>query len=203
MFIAGPLAAAMILVSMFTYPIPYLWHGHYLSAMGLTVLPDGRPNNFTWLVFNSALVISGVLCASYFVLRGRNAAAKPLGTAVAAAGIIGGIGLAAIGFVPYNIQPDVHNWATYAASAGFAAAMLLGLLERDGAFGSREDNISWALFTLFTGLVWYGLAWLRGHGLIGRTLCGEFQQKMIVLFFWIYMMRHAFTLYFNTGETSK
>ncbi len=200
LLIAGALATAMILVSMFTFPIPYLWHEHYLSAMGMTVLPNQTPNNLTYLLFNAALVLAGVLGAGYFLLRGRAMRPPAAGYAVLAAGLIGGIGLAAIGLTPYNLAPDIHNLSTYLASAGFALAMLLCLFERDSVFGSRENNVTWALMTLLIGLIWYGLEWLCRHRLIGGTPCGQFQQKMIVLFFWLFMMRHAFTLFFNTKK---
>lgn len=188
-------AGGMIFFAMFTYPIPYSWPKHYLSALGLTALKDGTPNLFTSLVFNGALVLSGVMTATYFVFRGKCSKRKPLTGLLWLAGLVAGLGLAGIGIFPYNLAPHVHDWCTWIASAG----ILVGIISAAGAVRGTgttlSENLLWIAFGVFTLLVWFALQYLRTHSMLPSTPTGQIQQKIVVLFFWIYMFWNSQALY--------
>lgn len=191
-------AGALILLAMCTYPIHYSWPRYYLSAMGLTRLNDGTDNHFTALIFNSALVLSGVMSASYFILRGSLAMRKAWKYPLWISGLVGGLALAGIGLVPYNLGPDVHNWCTYFASGGFVLAIILCLGTGDTPASSASDNLLWSLFGVFVLLVWVALNDLRSRSLLPSTPTGQLQQKILVAFFWFYMFWNSLNLYRRT-----
>lgn len=188
----------MIVLCMFTYPIPYSWGRHYLSAMGLTRLNDGTGNWPTAAVFNSALVLAGAMSAAYFILRGNMIAVKSRKYLLWCAAIAGGAALAGIGLIPYNWQPDWHNWCTYIASGGLGLAILLCAFAGETPAARSSDNVLWVIFAFFVLLIWIALERLRQEGLLPSTPTGQLQQKLMVAFFWLYMFCNSLFFYRRT-----
>lgn len=195
-----PAVGGMILLAMFTYPIPYSWPGHYLSALGLTVLKDGTPNRLTASIFNGALVLSGVMTASYFCFRGNRSGRRILTWLLWASGIVAGTGLAGIGLLPYNLAPHSHDWCTWIASAGILVGIIANAGAVRGSGTTLSENLLWIFFGVFTLLVWFALQYLRTHAMLPTTPTGQIQQKIVVLFFWFYMFWNSLALYRETRK---
>ena len=191
-------APSAIIIGMFTYPIEYEWYDKYLSAMGLVRLPDGSMNNCTCLLFNGALVLAGLGSASYFLARGWNgmAGSKGIirtanGLLMAIAGLVGGLGLVMIGLVPFDINPFWHNLGTFVAVAGFAPALLLCAVSPSSIFASRQANLSWGTFMAFACIISGAMEGLRREELISGWTSGVCRQKLMVLYFCIFMAFHT------------
>jgi len=184
----------LIGLSMFFYPEPYSWPKQFLSALGLTRLPNGTPNPGSCLLFNTALVLAGIGTAVYFLMRSREFKRPLPRWIMGTAGTIGGISLLGIGLIPYNIHPELHNWSTYISPA-IGAGILMTPFQNDTPFGLRPENINWCIFGLFVSVLWGCLYYLV---FLARMLpsrpTAPFMQKMIVAFFLCYMIYHTAVL---------
>ena len=193
------------LLSMACYAKPYIWYEQYLSALGLIRLPDGSPNTMaSWLLFNSALVVAGLGSAMYFLLRGWDFATRPAVTwfqrirawLLAAFGLMGGVGLVMIGLIPYDCNPDWHNYSTFIALGGLAHAIPLCITSPTSRFASRAVNFSWGAVALIVMLV---LSGMRDLAAKKQLLCyGPCQQKLLVLGFYLFIVIHAVLLFRHT-----
>ena len=196
-------------VSMLCYAKPYVWYDQFLSALGLIRLPDGTPNTIaSWLLFNSALVVAGIGSAVYFVVRGWDFATAPSptwfrrirGWLLAAFGVMGGVGLVMIGLIPYDCNPDWHNYSTYIALAGLGHVVPLCVFSPDGRFASRAVNLSWGAFAVLVGAVLCAMRDLAANGQLLRH--GPCQQKLLVLGFYLFIVTHALLLFRHTDSHS-
>ena len=193
--------------SMTCYAKPYIWYEQYLSALGLIRLPDGQPNTLvSWLLFNSALVVAGLGTAIYFLLRGWDFASRPAVTwfqrirawLMAAFGLMGGVGLVMIGLIPYDCNPDWHNYSTYIALGGLAHAIPLCITSPSSRFASRAVNISWGVVALIFLVVLCGMRDLAAKK---QLLCyGPCQQKLLVLGFYLFIVYHAILLFRHSAS---
>jgi hypothetical membrane protein len=191
------LVAALIGSAMAAYPASYSWSKHFLSAMGLTRLRDGTPNGWSFFLFNGALLLAGVASALYFAARSRAGGHPALRFAMAGVGVVAGLALAAIGMTPYDLLPETHNCCTYVAS-GFGVAIMLAALQPTGRFGSAAENSIWAACGVFVLLLWAALRYLAVTGQLPRTPTFQFMQKMLVGFFFLYMLWQTAALYRRT-----
>lgn len=186
--------ALLIFAAMLTYPIDYRWEKLHLSALGLTSLRDGTPNPVSAALFNSALILAGVMTGSYFFFRGNRAGRPMLTWVLRLAGIVGGAGLAGIGLTPYNLAPHLHDYCTWIASAG----LILGVITAAGSVRESgttpAENQIWIWTGLFTLLIWIALEYLRRLGQLPNTPVSQLQQKILVLFFWLYMLWNSLAL---------
>ncbi|MBO4620809.1 MAG: hypothetical protein J5654_11955 [Victivallales bacterium] len=195
------------LLSMVVYAKPYVWYDQYLSALGLIRLPDGTPNTIaSWLLFNSALVVAGIGSAVYFLVRGWDFAisSSPTwfrrirGWLLAAFGIMGGAGLVMIGLIPYDCNPDWHNYSTYIALGGLGHVVPLCVFSPNGRFANRSVNLSWGAVAVLVGTV---LCAMRDLALKGQLLrYGPCQQKLLVLGFYLFIVTHAILLFRHTAH---
>ena len=193
--------------SMTCYAKPYVWYEQYLSALGLIRLPDGSPNTMaSWLFFNSALVVAGLGTAFYFLLRGWDFATRPAVTwfqrirawLMSAFGLMGGVGLVMIGLIPYDYNPDWHNYSTYIALGGLAHAIPLCITSPTSRFASRAVNFCWGAVTLIFLVVLCGMRDLAAKK---QLLCyGPCQQKLLVLGFYLFIVTHAILLFCHTAS---
>lgn len=193
---AGLFALFLIIGAMHCYAEKYDFFGDFLSAMGRLRIHGGKVNNLpACLVFNAGLVISGLSTTAYFVLRGLNAR-KPLGPPLIFLGGLGGLLLLATGLIPFDLWPNGHNYSIYTSAVLLSLSLLLCSLQGDSLFGSRENNHTWLIMTLFVGCCWLVIQRLIMLGLLpcGRVL----QQKLMVFYFWCFMFRHALLLYTAT-----
>jgi len=190
--------AGLIFLAMAAYPVPYSWPKYYLSALGLTVLKNGTANPVSSLLFNFALILAGVMTASYFYVRGGCSRWKIVKYLLWTAGIVGGAGLAGVGVFPYNRAPDVHNWCTFIASGGLVSAVILTLGTIGKSKITASETVLWVIFGFFTLLVWGALATVRAQSLVPSTPTGQIQQKILVAFFWLYMFWNSLTLFLRT-----
>ena len=203
----GAYVPVAFLLSMVAYARPYVWYDQYLSALGLVRLPDGQPNTVAaWLFFNSALVVAGLGTAIYFLLRGWDFASRPAVTwfqriracLLAAFGLTGGLGLALIGLIPYDCNPDWHNYSTFIALGGLGHAIPLCITSPTSRFASRAVNFSWGAVALIILLVLIGMRDLAAKKLL---LCyGPCQQKLLVLGFYLFIVMHAVLLFRHTAN---
>ncbi len=191
----------LIGLSMYFYPEPYSWPKQFLSALGLTRLPNGTSNPVSSLLFNSALFLAGSGTILYFLVRSREFK-RPLPRRVMETlGMIGGIALLGIGLIPYDVHPDLHNWSTYISQA-IGAAILLTLFQDDSPFGLRQENILWCIFGLFVVTLWGCLYYLTFHAkMLPVRPAAPFMQKMIIGFFLCYMFYHTAVLLLRTRKS--
>ena len=180
-------------LAMIFYPEPYSWNKQFLSALGLIRHDCGVSNWISCLLFGSALVAAGVGTAAYFIRRGLEfEKAFPRRLAILA-GVVSGIALAAIGLIPYDLSPDMHNWATYTSGAiGVGAVMTL--FQSDNVFGRRAESIIWCISGTFVMVIWLWLNYLRHIGMLPSRPAAPLMQKMIVGFFLCYMVYQASAL---------
>ena len=201
---------AAFLLSMLTYAKPYVWYDQYLSALGLIRLPDGSPNTIaSWLLFNSALVVAGLGSAAYFLVRGWDYATttpshtwfrRIRGGLLGVFGVAGGIGLVMIGLIPYDCNPDWHNYSTYVALAGLGPAVVLCIFSPCGRFANCAVSLSWSAVAMLVGAV---LCAMRDLAIKGQLLRhGPCQQKLLVLGFYLFIVTHAILLFQNTSRHS-
>ena len=188
----------MIGTAMLTYSIPYLWEKMFLSALGLTKLSDGTSNFFASMMFNVALLFGGILSSAYFVFRAKCATSKIVHILLWIAGIAGGLALAGIGLLPYNLFPNLHNGCTWIASGGFALGIFANAAAVRGSGTTHSENILLILFGMFAMLIWLALQYLRTHGMLPSVPTGPIQQKIIILYFWLYMFWNSLQLYCMT-----
>ncbi len=180
-------------LAMIFYPEPYSWNTQFLSALGLTRHDGGASNWTSCLLFGSALVAAGVGTAVYFIQRGLEFGKAFPRWLTVCAGIVSGIALAAIGLIPYDLSPDMHNWATYVSGAiGVGAVMTL--FQSDSAFGRRAESIIWCISGTFVMGIWLWLNYLRHIKMLPSRPTAPLMQKMIVGFFICYMAYQAVAL---------
>lgn len=148
------LTPILILISIACYPGTWPWEKMYLSSLGLTVLPDGRPNLFAALFFNSSLILGGIAAGAFFTFRAKCCDKKMLRILLWCAGLTGGAALAGIGLLPYNLFPDPHNWCTWIASAAFAVAILTNAAAVKNSGTTLSENLLWLVHGSFIVLIW-------------------------------------------------
>ncbi len=176
------------------YPEPYSWPMQFLSALGLTRHENGSANWISCLFFNTALVGAGIATAAYFIFRALEFRKALPRRVMIVAGVLSGIGLAAIGLIPYNIQPELHNWATY-ISMSIGAGIILPVFQADNRFGGRAESICWCIFGGFVIVLWLCLNHLSSHAnMLPTRPTQPFMQKMLVAFFLCYMIYQALAL---------
>ena len=179
------IVAGMIVGAAVGYPVPYRWSSQYLSALGLIYLNGDIANFFSASLFNCSLVLAGVLSAVYFC---QQAVAWGRWRCILshAVGLLGGSGLAAIGLIPFDLHPVWHNQATYVASGALGLSILLCSLGSPPAGCRRSEETLWLLFGLFCLFFWLMLKPIAGNG----PIC----QKLVIGFFWLYMLWHGVAL---------
>jgi len=198
---AGVVAIGLIIGAMGCYAERYEFFGDYLSAMGRYRIHNGEVDNLSaCLVFNSGLVISGISCGGYFVLRGLYAR-KLLGIPMIFLGGIGGLLLLTTGLIPFDIWPDGHNYSIYASAHMLSVSLLLCGIQGNSVFSSRENNISWLVMTLFVGCCWMAIQCLIDYKMISHG--GVLQQKLMVFFLWCFMFRNAILLIARTRQENN
>ncbi|MFA6815727.1 MAG: hypothetical protein WCS73_05480 [Lentisphaeria bacterium] len=180
------------------YPIPYLWQKDFLSALGLTKLPNGMPNLVSSLLFNFALILSSIMSAGYFILRGNYSSSKIQKYLLWLFGIISGIGLFGIGIFPYNINPDIHNLCTFIAAGGIGPAIFLSIHSGKKLHFRTSEDILWCIFGGFVVIIWFTLAYLHACKMLPSTPIAQVNQKMIIAFYWIYMFWNSIILITRT-----
>lgn len=196
MLLAGIAAILLIIGAMYCYAEQYNLWGDFLSAMGRTSIHGNKYDNLTGcLVFNTGLTIAGICTGTYFVLRGLHGK-KLIGIPLILFGSVGGFLLMTTGLIPFDVWPDGHNYSIYIAAGLLAACLVLCGLQGNSLFGSRENNISWLFMSLFVGICWLGLQDISKHGFLQH--CGVIQQKLMVFYFWFFMIRHVILLLFAT-----
>lgn len=184
----------LIGLSMFFYPEPYAWAKQFLSALGLTRLPNGTVNWISCLLFNLALAGAGIVTAAYFIMRSREFKKTLPRWIMGITGTLGGISLLGIGLIPYNIHPEMHNWATYISPA-IGGGIMMTAFQGDTPFGLWLESINWCIFATFVATVWLCLNYLAFHAkMLPSRPTAPFMQKMIVAFFLCYMIYHTAAL---------
>ena len=199
----GCIVPAFFFAAMYFCVGGYSWSGEFISGSGLVAI-GGRPNTLSAVLLSCGLVLSGMLCAVYFVLRsvcgaGALWARIPIGVL----GAIGGCGLVGIGLTPFDKHPDVHNFCTLCWMPFFLAILAASFTPSD-RFGTRREKLIWLVFVLY-GLVIAGtLSWLVGrppHPLPFRPT-KPLVQKIMVLGFYIYMLGQVIRLNCLPGDLS-
>lgn len=188
------LTPVLILISAGCYPGTWPWEKMYLSSLGLTVLPDGRPNPVAALFFNSSLILGGIAAGAFFAYRAKYSDWIMLRILLWGAGLTGGAALAGIGLLPYNLFPDPHNWCTWISSAAFAVAIVASAAAVKHSGTTVSENLLWLLHGSFILLIWAVLQYLRRRGMLPSTPTGQIQQKIIIFFFWLYMLWNSLQL---------
>ena len=186
---------------MIFYPIPYSWPKQFLSALGATRLRNGTSNMLSSILFNIALLLSGVMSAFYFYLRGQKTKGKIKKYLLPFFGIVGGIGLLGIGFFPYNVAPNIHNLCTGIAAWGIGPAIILCPNSAKILKFRLSEDILWILFGLFVAVLWISLNVLR-HTMLPWTPTAQIQQKIMIGFFWMYILWNSIALFLRT-KTKK
>ena len=187
----------LFLAAMFFYNGHYCWYAEYISESGLVFVKNRLPNRFAAWLLTSGLTGSALLCAWYFAERFRWGDG-PLWqrSLILVFGVLGAVGLAGIGGVPFDQHPDLHNFCTL-STIPFGIAILFSSLTPTDRFGRRSEKAIWLVFTLFILAVIGGLTYLKGHGLPSRPT-GPFIQKMTVLAFYVYMLGQVVAYARNT-----
>jgi len=191
------LVTVLIGLAIAFYPMPYSWPRDFLSALGLTTLNNNIPNLISSILFNTALLISGIMSACYFCFRGQNTKNKIKRYLLWFLGIVSDIGLFGIGLFIYNIAPDIHNLCTGIAAWGIGSAIILCPKSAEILKYRLSEDILWILFGLFVAILWISLNVLRGT-MLPWTPTAQIQQKIMIGFFWLYMIWNSISLFLRT-----
>jgi len=200
MAVAGSLLPVFFIAAMLLFNGKYCWYTDFISRSGLVIAGKGRPNHLAAWLLTTGLAGSAVLCGWYFIERFRWGKA-PLWqrSVVMFFGVLGAVGLAGIGLLPFDQHPDLHNFCTL-CTVPFGIAIIFSAPTPDDQFGRRSEKAIWLVFILFILAVIGGLTYLIGHKPRGLpfTPMAQFVQKMTVLAFYIYMMGQVTAYAINT-----
>jgi hypothetical membrane protein len=137
--VAPVLAFAFILVAVASYP-PFSWTSNALSDLGVV-------SGVTAGVFNSGLIICGVLCVTFAVGLYLLLSASVVGRVGVFVFGLACVALVAIGTFPESVSPT-HYWV----SVAFFVLLPISLLIIVGGFW-RVGQVRMAVFTLLVAVV--------------------------------------------------
>ena len=189
LLVVGCVVPAFFFAAMYFCVGGYSWCGEFISGSGLVAI-NGKPNTLSAILLSCGLVLSGVLCAGYFIMRAScGKGSRWLRIPVGVCGVAGGIGLIGIGIFPFDVHPDIHNFCTL-CWIPFSLAMLASSFTPSDRFGSRREKLIWLVYLLYGLAISGTLNWLvdRPPYPLPHRPTGPLVQKIMVVGFYIYML---------------
>ena len=201
----GCMLPLLFIAAMLFYNGNYCWYSDYISGSGLVFVRKNGANHLSAWLLSSGLTGSALLCSWYFAERFRwGKGALLLRIMILFFGVLGGVGLAGIGAVPFDQHPDLHNFFTL-CTVPYGIAIICSALTPADCFGRRSEKTIWLVFMLFTLAEVCALNYLKnldGNGLPANPT-GPLVQKILVLSFYIYMLGQVISYFYNTNTALK
>ena len=183
----GALLPLFFLAAMVLCNGRYCWYNQYISESGLVFVRKLPNRPAAWLL-TAGLTGAAILCGWYFVECFRwSRASRRQRAVILGFGMLGAVGLAGIGVVPFDQHPAFHLFCTR-CSIPLGIAILFAALTPGDLFGRRSEKAIWLVFAAFVLAVVGALTFLEQHRLLPHRPTGPVIQKTTVLAFYIYMM---------------
>lgn len=132
----------------------YVAQRHVVSDLGRTRLSNGTPNVASRVLFAAAMSVTGLATSLFWLARSGFVVRPAARHAARIFGVFGGACLAAIGFLPLDRVPRVHDPVTAATAIGAALAVLAVLTDPDERFEGRRSKRLWLAAMLTVAAAW-------------------------------------------------
>ena len=166
----------------------YVAHKHVVSDLGRTRLSNGAPNVVSRVLFAAAMTVTG-LATSFFWLARSAFVTRPSARRLArCCGVFSGACLAAIGFLPLDRVPAVHDPVTAATAVGAALAVLAVLTDPDERFEGRRSKCTWLAALLIVAAAWTMLVGLHHEKVLAFRPWLPIGQKALIVTFAAWLM---------------
>ncbi|MFA5203274.1 MAG: hypothetical protein WC708_02620 [Lentisphaeria bacterium] len=166
----------------------------YLSMLGRTCNYDGNSNLAASLVFNAALVGTGILYAFFWPGRSHFIPGARIRRTVVICGWLMAAGLASLGLAPENLFPRLHPLLTGPPVVFGTVATLLCLRASDPRFdGRRATRLTVAVFGLAVAVAAV-LRLLVALGQLHHRPCLPIMQKVLIFLIVAWTFRQAWLM---------
>lgn len=202
---AWTLALALVLVpllfgiAMACFPGGYSFSKHVVSDLGRTRLSSGAPNTLSCALFASAMTVTGLACARFWLAR-HTFLSQPAARRVSlTCGLAMSALMAAIGFTPLNLAGELHDPLTAATAVATALAVLALFIDPSDRLDPPTVKRAWLLLLLAVSALWTVLVILHHERLLAFRPWLPLGQKALIATF-IAWMAHQTVLLFKVKE---
>lgn len=158
----------------------YVAQRHVVSDLGRTRLSNGAPNVASRVLFAAAMSVTGLATSLFWLARSGFVVLPSARRAARTFGLLSGASLAAIGFLPLDRVPQVHDPVTAATAVGAALAVLAVLTDPDERFEGRRSKRLWLAAMLIVAAAWTLLVGLHHEKLLAFRPWLPVGQKALI-----------------------
>lgn len=151
----------LTVIGMLVYPggtytdettVGYSFFENYFSDIGRTIAHSNDPNTLGWILFTTAMFVGGLAIGAFFLafynFFQENPRTKNLALIGTIVGILAGVSFMGVGFLPADLNVDLHRIFMYAA---FGCVLVVSILYTLSMFWHEDYSKMYTyLFLIFT-----------------------------------------------------